>query len=241
MNTACPAAPNPVPSRDAAAAGGRAVRLVTALLVAGALAGCGSTAGIRRTDGNVVEAKIIGSDADGLHVEGVAGQTYRIDGRSVVDIDHPGNVAMVAGALLLGEVALLMTSSGFRRELVDGVQGDGMVMARPLTALFGIPGALLLGHGTYRYLSSSSAAAAFERSFQNAAERPLPSTPALPARGAAGAAAALSPGPLTLSWAGAAETPCAGTRLAAFCPRPRARPPQAPSANESGDDTRNLF
>lgn len=202
---------------------GSPVRLITSALVVSALVGCGSSAGIRRTDGNIVEAKIVGSDPDGLQLEGASGQTYRMDGRTVVDIDHPGNVAMVAGALLLAEFASLMTSGDFRRELINGPHGDGMVAARPLTAMFGVPGALLLGYGTYRYLSSTRAAAAFVGGYQRAAERPLPSAQAAPPRRSA-TAAGVAPRPSMPSFASTAEPQgqagCERTRLASFCPRP---------------------
>jgi hypothetical protein len=171
-----PAPEFPCPALAAAPRTPRSHRLLAvALAGAVAAAGCGSTAGIRRTDGMVVEAEITGSDPNALYVRGESsGPVYRLDGRTVVDVDHPGNVAMVVGGLLLGELALMMTMRGFRNEVLDGARGDASMAARPLALMFGVPGAILFGHGLYRFTTSRRAAHDFERAFENR-EYPIPS------------------------------------------------------------------
>ena len=133
-----------------------------------AVAGCGASATICRPEQDSLRGKIVRSDAEAIYLREGAGRENgrddltRIDRRSVADVDHPGNVAMVIGVALLGNFAILMSGQDFRSELVHGARGDASTAARPLTLMFAVPGALLLGSGTYHYVSSKAAARAFE-------------------------------------------------------------------------------
>jgi hypothetical protein len=64
--------------------------------------GCASTATIQRTDGPDNEARIVSSDAGGIYVPARNGQTYRIGRESISGIDHPGNVEILIGSILVG-------------------------------------------------------------------------------------------------------------------------------------------
>ena len=72
---------------------------VAAAITLGTFTGCGNTATITRTQGGggVVEAKIVSSDGNKIFVEGGRAGIPRDE---IVDIDHPGNGAAVAGGLL---------------------------------------------------------------------------------------------------------------------------------------------
>lgn len=128
------------------------------------LAGCGSSATILRPDQARRRGEIVRSDANALYLRPAGGteELGRVERRDVADIDHPGNVAMLIGAALLGNFAVLLTQQDFRSELVHGARGDTSTGALPLTLMFAVPGVLLLGSGTYHYVSSKSAARAFE-------------------------------------------------------------------------------
>jgi len=145
--------------------GVRSTALVTALAMTCA-AGCGATATINRVDGLHYEARIVRSDAGALYLQfdpsAGAGDVARVERASVRDIDHPGKIAMVAGGVFLGALAVAVSSSSFRRELVDGSSGDTSNGARPVTLALGTPGVALLGYGLWRYLASKRAAHAFE-------------------------------------------------------------------------------
>jgi hypothetical protein len=138
-------------------------------LVAGIVtAGCGSSASIMRTDGQSVTGRIVRSEGDTLYLQQDEIEAARMERDSVRDIDHPGNVAMVAGGLLLGTFGLMMTSGGFRDELVHGPHGDANMGARPVTVMFAVPGFALLGTGLYHYVSSKRAARNFEHARDSA-------------------------------------------------------------------------
>jgi hypothetical protein len=115
-------------------------------------AGCAPTATIVRNDSPNNEAEILHSDERAIYVAGAEGQTYRIGRENVVDIDHPGNVELVVGGILLA----------FGGALVIGGVHDHDMGQRTAGAIYGAPGLLLLGTGLYRYITSKSAASAFE-------------------------------------------------------------------------------
>lgn len=142
---------------------GRAVALALAVAVgAGGAVGCGSTATIAHSHG-IIEAEIVQSDSGGVSVRQRSDETpLRVNRGDIQDIDHPGNVAMVIGACLLAGWGSFMTDRQFRDELIHGESGDVSRGARPLTLLFGVPGAILLGLGSYHYIASVRAAWAFE-------------------------------------------------------------------------------
>lgn len=139
-------------------------RFVTAvaLLTLVCFGGCASTATIARTDGPDSEARIISSDAGGVYVSARNGQTYRIGRESISAIDHPGNVELLVGSLLVGFITLLVVSS------YETVNSDELGIA----LAYGSPGLWLMIAGGYRYMSSVQAAQAFE-----SAEPPFPAPP----------------------------------------------------------------
>lgn len=163
-------------------------------------AGCGSAANIARRDGLHVRAEIIDSDANGLSVrDGNNGATARLDRSDIADVSHPGKTLMFVGAGLVGAWGIFMASPDFRHELANGAGGDYTVMARPITLLLTIPAAILIGAGSYRYVSSLRAARAFETArpvFEIAPSQPVaPTGPQASAPIPPPPAATLSPRP----------------------------------------------
>ena len=129
--------------------------------------GCASTATIARTDAPDNEAEIEHSDADALHVFARGGgRIYRIPRESIAGIDHPGNVEILVGAILLGVFAI--TVIGTRDER------DSNAIIAPLALVYGAPGLALTLSGMLRYIPSWQAARAFQ-----SADRPMGTPPAL--------------------------------------------------------------
>lgn len=83
------------------------MKAMPCMLLVSALAGCSTSAIIQRTDGTTVEGPIVGGDHAVLLVADGA-ETLRIERSTIVDIDHPGNVA-----LTLGVIATAFTSLPF--------------------------------------------------------------------------------------------------------------------------------
>ena len=126
------------------------VALVTLLC----FGGCASTATIARTDAPDNEAEIEHSDADALHLFGRNGRIYRIPRESIAAIDHPGNVEILVGAILLGVFAI--AAIGLRND------HDAREVIVPLALVYGAPGLALTLSGTLRYIPSWQAARAFQ-------------------------------------------------------------------------------
>ena len=124
-----------------------------ALITLVCFGGCASTATIARTDGPDNEARIVSSDAGAVYVSARNGQTYRIGRESISAIDHPGNVEILIGSILVG-VASLVAVAAYE-------DGDRDAVA-PLALVYGGPGLALIISGLYRYISSVQAAQAFE-------------------------------------------------------------------------------
>jgi hypothetical protein len=76
-------------------------RLLAAVLCASFGTGCVTTATITRKGGQTEEATIVRGTSSSVMVETGAGERA-IPRDEITDIDHPGNVAAVIGALLLG-------------------------------------------------------------------------------------------------------------------------------------------
>ncbi|MGK3987322.1 hypothetical protein WME99_30045 [Sorangium sp. So ce136] len=70
------------------------------------LTGCGTTATITRVNGPTVEAKVVGSDAMNVYVEGPSGFQETIRHEDIKDIDHPGSTAGVLGGIVTAYGAL---------------------------------------------------------------------------------------------------------------------------------------
>jgi hypothetical protein len=129
------------------------LRVVTAAAVACHLASCSTTATITRYDGPDNEATIQGSDPGAVYLRGSNGQIYRIDGRQIGDIDHPGNVCLGIGlsVLALGAFTLATTRPLRSQDLP------------PLAMFFGAPGVGMSLWGAFTYAHSLRAARPFEK------------------------------------------------------------------------------
>jgi hypothetical protein len=123
--------------------------LVAAVLLV-CLSGC-ATATIARRDGPDNEARIVSSDAGAIHVRARNGLTYRIPREAVIGIDHPGNVEVVFGAILLVLAGALFAD----------LRDEGNSDALPISLVYGIPGVTLLATGLARYIPSVTAASEF--------------------------------------------------------------------------------
>jgi len=64
--------------------------------------GCSSSAAIERRSGPTIVGRIDYSDANQLYVTGDDGGRYGIDRSDVANIDHPGKIGMVIGAITSG-------------------------------------------------------------------------------------------------------------------------------------------
>jgi hypothetical protein len=147
----------------------RAPHRVIAAVVLVCFGACANTATIGRTDGPDNEAFIDRSDAQALYVRGSNGQIYRLPRRSVGDIDHPGNVLLVVGASLVAALGLILASTP------DADRSD---FARPLAAIYGIPGAVMMAVGGFSYWRSVQAAAPFAEAATPAQAVPPADVPA---------------------------------------------------------------
>ena len=145
---------------------------IALICFAGCSSGCSWTATIGRTDTLDSEAEIDHSDADALYLLARSGGMHRIPRHSVRSIDHPGNVEMIVGGLLLGFGGALAV------EEWDKNSGD----ARLIAAVYGVPGLTLLLLGAVRYFTSLRAAWAFQTADAPSGEpwpaRPPPPPPA---------------------------------------------------------------
>jgi hypothetical protein len=125
--------------------------------------GCSWTATIGRTDAPNNEAEILRSDANAVYVLGSNGRTYRLGRESVRGIDHPGNVEMLIGSILLGLGAAVV---------IDERKSSSPDDVLALTIIYGGSGLALLLSGLVRYVPSFQAARAFESA--DTSVRPLP-------------------------------------------------------------------
>jgi len=145
--------------------------LAKRLLLAAAalhLSACSSEATIRRRDGALVDARIVASDPDALFLAGPAGPT-RLPRADVDDIDHPGNVLVVAGLSVLLVGAQIIAS--------EHQTGAG---AASVAVTTGLPGLAMITWGATTYLRSNGAAARFQNETMRLTT-PDPNRPYLPA------------------------------------------------------------
>jgi predicted phage tail protein len=126
---------------------GRRLVAVIALLC---FTGCSWTATIGRTDALDNEAEIEHSDADALYLRARNGRIHRVERNSIRTIDHPGNVEIIIGALLIGLGAFAATSSNNRDDVA------------PLLIVYGTSGLSLILSGMIRYIPSLRAGWAFQ-------------------------------------------------------------------------------
>ena len=126
--------------------------LIALICFAGGSSGCSWTATVGRTDTLDSEAEIDHSDADALYLLARSGGIHRIPRHSVRSIDHPGNVEMIVGALLIGFGAAIAIDEW------DKNSSD----AKGIAVIYGVPGLTLLMLGAVRYFTSLRAAWAFQ-------------------------------------------------------------------------------
>jgi len=105
------------------------MRLAWTAWVSCFLAACASTATITMSDGTVVETEIVESDETSITVED-KGERQTIARTAIADIDHPGNVALTAGILLLAggvATAALATSKSDNKAVSLGAYTPAVV------------------------------------------------------------------------------------------------------------------
>jgi len=125
--------------------------ILAAVLATSLLGGCASTATIHRWGAPALEADVVDADDANIYVTDRGGRRYRVPRKDVADVDHPGNVLMIVGAVI---VAL-----GTSMYLDDGRPGDTDEEVRNMHItgiVFAVPGALLAGWGTYSWWTSRS-------------------------------------------------------------------------------------
>jgi hypothetical protein len=132
--------------------------------------GCSWTATIGRTDALDNEAEIEHSDADALYLRARNGQLHRIERHRVASIDHPGNVEMIVGAILLGVGVM-----GAAQEWNKNRDNDDTAA---LLIIYGGSGLGLILSGLIRYIPSLKAAWAFQTA--DPPIKPLPPGAAYP-------------------------------------------------------------
>jgi len=150
------------------------MRRLVAVVAIVCFGGCASTATIARTDGPDNETEIESSDAGGLNVRARNGRIYRIPRESISAIDHPGNVEILVGSILIGMTVLIVYSIS-----KNANSSDKDVLLPVETVLWGAPGVALTTSGLVKYVPSVRAASAFE-SIEVAPAAWIPPPPALP-------------------------------------------------------------
>jgi hypothetical protein len=112
-----------------------------------------STATIERSGLPNLEGRIVASDERSVYVLGDEGQTFAVPRRTLRDIDHPGNVLLTVGGVLLAFAGISYLSTGSASNEDE--------QARKTANLFGAIGAPLFLGGIIPWLMSSRAAANF--------------------------------------------------------------------------------
>ena len=81
------------------------------ILALSATLGCSTAAHVKSSDGTIVTGTIVASDREALTIA-VDGESRQIARAEVDDIDHPGNVVMVNGAIGTSLFGLLTLGGG---------------------------------------------------------------------------------------------------------------------------------
>jgi hypothetical protein len=145
--------------------------LTCACLMATATGACSTTATISTVRGSSYEATIDGSSAEALRLQNRDGQRFVVPREDVVDVDHPGNVLMTIGAVMLGVGTLNVL--GTYGKVIEPMSGQSQNQAAAAaTAVAIIPGAILTIVGATIYGRSRRNAEAFEKAKR--APRPEP-------------------------------------------------------------------
>jgi len=160
----------------------RAIALVVAVSMS--VAACSTTSTIHRAHGPAYEAEIVDSDVNTLRVLGDDGRIHEVSREEVTDIDHPGNVVLTVGAILVAVGALVALSISSDRNGSQQEREDATAIA----LVYGLPGLMMTVAGGVTYISSKSKADAFEAGRFPSLSRPPqvrslppPAPPRLPA------------------------------------------------------------
>jgi hypothetical protein len=187
-------------------------------------AGCSTTATIFRSNGPNIESRIVDGDATSLFVQSDNGLVYRVDRRTVADIDHPGNVHLTIGALCLAASAGLLASSFAESDRSDR---EGSLAAAAGYGGIGLPLALWGGWAFLRSRQADEGREPRPALVMSAPEDvPMIWPPPAPGWTTAPAAAAKTPAPAPVAPAAATPAPAAATPATLTEPAP----PPAPAA-----------
>jgi hypothetical protein len=142
--------------------------LLCTSMAAAAAPACSSSATITRRDQPPITARIESSGAEALHVRTGDGKELHIPRAEVADIDHPGNVLMIAGLSLLALVYI-------------SVAPDQASTVELLTsmAVLGSPALGMIAWGGTSYVQSRQAASEFN-SETTRLRTPRPDQPYVP-------------------------------------------------------------
>jgi hypothetical protein len=159
------------------------VALVLSLSVSLSVGACSTNASIRRARGPALEAEIIGSDADTLRVRDDDYRTSEMVQGEVIDIDHPGNVAIGVGAGVVALGALLalvvLKFPDLRWDEPPRTEADRREGAAVVGLGYGLSGVAVMIWGGVTYARSRRNARAFEDALaRDIGSRPSPASPA---------------------------------------------------------------
>ena len=137
----------------------RSLAAAAALCLFVVSAGCSETATSRRTDGQVVEARLIRSDQRHVYVRpGYAATETPIPRAEIVDIDHPGNVHLTVGSILagMGMIGGVIPGlvAGMSNDPIDQAASEAMLMSGAIWIAAGAP---LIYWGYTRWFGSRRA------------------------------------------------------------------------------------
>ena len=119
-----------------------------------------TTATIQRAGGPDLEAQLVGGDKQYLYVRTESGQTFRVPRNTVVDIDHPGNVLMVASTPVLLEAALFFViPAALNGDCASRNCDEFNALFRGVGIVFGGAGLAMLAGGAIPWLRSTGAVA----------------------------------------------------------------------------------
>jgi hypothetical protein len=121
-----------------------------------AFTACSNTATITRRSGPNFEASIEDSDSESVYVRSGNGALYRVPRNDIVDIDHPGNVDLIIGAILVGVTPAVAVDAA-------GESATNRVGMATAAVLFGLAGIILGIHGGIAWSSSISSASKLDR------------------------------------------------------------------------------
>ncbi len=123
----------------------------TLAMVVGALAsGCGATATIHRWGAPALEGELVDADVANIYVTDRTGQRYRVPRKDMAEVDHPGNVLLMAGVAVLA----LGVSMYFDKDGAPGDTDEELRNRRIAGIGVAVPGALMAAWGGYSWWSS---------------------------------------------------------------------------------------